>query len=146
MDLIPRFRYPHTTGTVLLLENPQREWTRRPRVVGGFREAAVQTVRASRTISRIYLLDIVLRVMESEITAIESMVAWMQDNPMTAFDFWPDYETTPGTSYQALLVSPMPGERDLEFAPTDFPAMRDVALTLVRSAGASWPLEYFGDT
>lgn len=144
--MIARFRYPATSGTVLQLDLPQREWSRRPAVIGGFREAAVRTVRAAFTISRVYLLDLSLRVWESEITAVESMVAWMQDNPMTAFDFWPDYETTPGTSYQALLVSPMPGERDLEFAPTDFPAMRDVALTLVRSAGASWPLEYFGDT
>lgn len=144
--MIARFRYPGTSGTVLQLAYSQREWDRRPQVMGGFREAAVPTVRATRTISRIYLLDIVLRVLESEISAVESMVAWMQDNPNTAFDFWPDYEATPATTFTALLKSPMPGAGDLEFAKSEFPGMREVTLTLIRSTGASWNLEYFGDT
>lgn len=145
MDMIARFRYPATSGTVFQCTLAQREWDRRPRVIGGYREAAVQTIAASRTISRIYLLDIVLRIRESELTAVESMVAWMQDNPVTAFDFWPDFTTTPALTFTALLKSPVPGERDLDFPRSDFPGMRECLLTLARSTGASWDLEYYGD-
>jgi hypothetical protein len=143
--MIARFRYPTAVGTVLQLALPQREWRRRPHVVGGYREAAVQTVAAARTISRIYLLDIVLRVKESEKTAVENMVAWMQDNPMTAFDFWPDYVDTPATTFTALLKSPVPGNGDLEFLPSDFAGVDEVTLTLARSTGESWNLLYYGD-
>jgi hypothetical protein len=145
MDKIARFRYPVTSGTVFQATLAQAEWDRRPRVIGGHREAAVQTVQAGRTISRIYLLDIILRVRESEITAVENMVAWMQDNLHSAFDFWPDYTTTPGLTFTALLKSPLPGQADLEFARSSFPGMREVPLTLARSTGESWDLEYYGD-
>lgn len=132
-------------GNLWLFELPQREWRRRPDVVGGFREAAVPTVRAARTISRVYLLDIVLRVYESEITMAEEMVAWMQDHPNEPFGFYPIHDEDITVAFSSLLVSPMPGSGNLDFPPSDFPGVAEVSLTLVRADGSSWDLEFYGD-
>lgn len=147
MDMLAKFNLPTGgAGTDYVTTIAQREFDRRGETVGGFREAAAGgTNRAGRVIRRDYLLDIVLRIYESEITAIETMIAWMQDNFATPFTHWPDYVTTPALSFSALLVSPAPGD-PLEFPKSEFPGMRDVRLTLRRADGLSWDLEYYGDT
>lgn len=138
-----KMRSKFTAGADYTLTLAQREWDRRTPTIGGFREAAAGGAnRAGRIIRRDYLLDIILRVYESEITSIETMVAWMQDNFATPFTWWPDVDVV-GTSFSALLVSPAPGE-ELTFAPSEFRGMREARLTLRRADGLSWNLQYYG--
>lgn len=146
MNMVPKFNAPTGgAGTDYVFSLAQREWDRRPEVIGGYREAAVRTVRAARTISRTYMLDVVLRVRESEISMVETLVAWMQDNPNTAVEWWPDKDVAL-ESFDVLLVAPMPGEGDLDFARSDVGGIREVTLTLIKDDGTAWDLEYYGDT
>jgi hypothetical protein len=137
MKWIPKFRYPGTSGTVLTLTRSQGLWTPRVETIGGHRRAAVPTVAASFTIARLRTLDLLIRFDENEYDNIETMVEWMQDNPMTAVDYWPDKDVA-GTSYTILLVSPVQGEA---FAPARNPSFTsdyEIVLTVMRSGGTSW--------
>jgi len=140
---VPKFQYPATTGTQLTLARPMGFWEHRQETVGGFRDSAAG-VRAAITIRRDYLLDIVLRFPEDNLDDVETMVAWMQDNPSTAFTFWPDVDVT-GTSYASLLVSPGIGESLRATRNGTFKSDLETTLTLKRSNGAAWPLVWYPD-
>lgn len=139
---VPRFQYP-VAGTTLTLTQPMRHWERRQNTVGGWRQAASGVI-AARTIRRDYLLDLILRVDESELASVETMIAWMQDNPSTAFTFWPDTDVG-GTSFSSLLISPLPGEELRAPRASEFASTLEVALTIRRSTGATWPLAWYPD-
>lgn len=138
----PRVQYP-VAGTILTFTRTMRYWSRRKNTQGGMRESASGTARAAFTIRRDYLLDITLRFPETELSAVETMHAWMEDNIGTAFRFWPDVAIT-GTSFDCYLVSPVQGE---DLAPTraDLPSDLEVTLTIRRTNGASFGLAWYSD-
>lgn len=138
----PKFEYP-VAGTVLTLTRPMRHWSRRKITVGGMREAA-SGARAARTIRRDFLLDIVLRIDESELTAVETLHSWMEDNIGTAFRFWPDVGVA-GTSFDCVLVKPVHGEDLTPVRSSEFASDLEVSLTLRRSNGAAWTLAWYPD-
>ena len=141
MSWIPQFKYPASSGTVLTLTRDMRHWTQRQRTEGGWRESA-SGVAAARTIRRDYLADFVIRFTESEADNMETLVAWMQDNIATAFDFWPNAATS-GTFYPSYLRAPLHGD---DYAPQrndELPSDWEVTLTLRRSTGAAWPLVWY---
>lgn len=140
---VPKFQYP-AAGTVLALATPMRHWQRRQHTIGGLRESASGTARAARTIRRDYLLDLTLRVDEAELAAFELFIAWAQDNPATAFTFWPDV-AVPGTSYACFLIAPVHGEEFTAPRDGEFASMLNPAITLRRTDGAAWPLVWYPD-
>lgn len=143
--LTPKFVYPSTSGTVFILMYPMRHWTRRQQTVGGHRVAAAGHPNvAARTVRRDYLLDVVLRLHETELDAAESLIAWAQDNPATTFDFLPHFDGTAG-SYPSYLISPVQEE---EFTPqrnSEVASVFETTLTFKRSTGASWPFAWYSD-
>lgn len=135
----PKFRYPTASGTLLTLTRTMRFWDDYTETAGGFKESASRTARAGRTIVRDNLLDIVLRLTENERAAVRTMVNWMQDNPMTGFDFWPDVAVA-GTVFVCYLVHPVQGET-LKFARSqEFTSDLETTLTIRRTNLAAFDL------
>lgn len=137
MKWVPKFRYPATTGTVLNLVRSQGHWTQSNEPTGGFRRAAVVTVAASFTISRMRMLQVHIRFDEGEYAAVESLVEYMQDHPMTPVDMWLD-KADNDTLYQVLLVSPVHGERWSPQRTEGFESDYETDLTFINAAGSSW--------
>ena len=138
----PKFKYPTSSGTSLTLTRSMRHWTERMATVGGFRESASGTARASRVIRRDHLLDTVVRITEGERAALRAMVAWAHDNPGTGIDLWPDVATV-GTVFVVYLVSPMPPDELTFQRNAEFPSDLETLLTWRRTNGTPFDLVWY---
>lgn len=137
---IPKFEYP-TGGTALVLTRPMGLWTRTFRAQGGRFEPA-NGPAVARTVRRRYYLDLLVRFKESEYTAVETMVAWLQDNPANPASIWPDHSVA-GTSYPFLMIHPVQNE---DFEPqrdSQYPSDWALPMTIERSTGTPWPLNFY---
>lgn len=143
MRWLPSFSYPAEDGTTFTLSLPLKPWTERMLSIGGFRESAAG-VRAARTVRRDYLLDLTLRFDESELATLRAFVEWAQDNPATAFTFWPDASDSE-TSFDAILISPMQGT-DLIATRGETISDMTAQITLRLAAGGPWDLVYYPES
>jgi hypothetical protein len=84
---------------------PQRPWTPMVEDVEGHNEAAMGA-REAFTIRQADLLEVRLRVLESEIPALFAFLRW---GVREWFTWWNDRDEA--ASFQAILESPRPGER-----------------------------------
>lgn len=144
MMWIPKLRYPATSGTQLTLTRPMRHWSQPMDSVGGFRKSASGTARASYTIRRDRLLQLILRFDEAENAAIRAFIEWAQDNPNTGFDFWPDVAVV-GTLFVCYLESPVVGERWEPQRNQDFASDLEASIVLRRTNGSAFDLSWYPD-
>jgi hypothetical protein len=124
--------------TTLELTISQAAWLPADSTVGGSRTSAAG-IPASYVVRRDRLLDVTLRLWESEWGALLNLIEWGQG--AEAFLFYPDAEEA--TSWQVYLEAPEAGSR---FAPSrdgTYPRIFTAALTL-RGLGIEIPWQpYF---
>lgn len=131
-----RFEYGGLTFETTL---PARPWTPIDDTVGGSRVAAAG-IPAAYIVRRDALLDLPLRVLETEWPALANLVAFGQS--AQPFLWFP--ETLLTESFTVYLENPKPGERWSPTRSSEYPRMLEMTLTL-RGVGAAVPWrEYFG--
>lgn len=135
----PRFEYG-TGPTVVLFTIPMRIWSRALAMTGGADRAATW-LGASYEVSRAYLLRITLRYYESEENDVIDLIDYLRSWPQTG-TFYPD-QLDLGTSFEVDVESPRKGDELAGRPDPNYPAAREIDITLRNVAGTEWPLEWF---
>ncbi len=134
----PQFVYG-SPATTVSLSVAQRPWTATERTEGGS-ERATSGVREVFLLRRDHLLNVTLRIRESEFTALAAMVRYAQESA-PSFTFRPNGDAT--TPYTVELETPTVGE---DFSPTrdEYNGALEVTLVLRRTDGGTWDaLRYY---
>jgi hypothetical protein len=136
----PRFVYGTggdvTTWTTRL---PARPWDYSTPTVGGSRTAA-SGVPAGYVVRRDFLLDVRLRLYETELADLDALVQWGQLSE--TITFYPDALET-GESFLVYLEHPVAGEEWRPVRLQEYPRVLEVTLTLRRVADTPFELDYF---
>jgi hypothetical protein len=141
MILAWRSRFVYGTGgdivdwTTLL---PTRAWRRSTISIGGSRTAA-GGVPASHVVRRDYLLWLPLRLYESEVEDLASLITWGQSSE--SFLWYPDTEVA--TSYEVYLEHPVAGESLDEARMQEYPLVLEIEIALRRVVPAPWDIEFY---
>ena len=136
-----RSRWVYGTGGDIVdwtMTLPPKPWRRSTPSIGGSRTAA-GGVPASHVVRRDYLLHLTLRILESEVVDLTSLVVWGQSSESVLW--YPDADL--GGSYEVYIESPLAGQELVETRFDDFPRVLEVEIALRRVVPAPWDLEFF---
>ena len=137
---LSRFVYgPAGSDTDWTTTLPVRPWNYPTASVGGSRTSASGTP-AAYVVRQDYLLTFALRLYETELPALQQMVAWLQAGA-ESFRWYPD-ASEPLIYFTAYLEEPRAGERWQETR-TEFGRVVEVMVTLRRVDGFAWGLDFF---
>lgn len=119
--------------------HPSQPWIQEINPVGGSRTSAAG-VPAAHVVRRDYNLAFSLRVLESELPDLYSLLEWGQGSE--SFTWYPDADDT-GTSYTVYLEAPLAGERWQPSRDPEFPHVFLAPIVLRQVDGYAWDLPFF---
>ena len=137
-----RSRFIYGTGASLTdweTTLPVRPWSQKMRPVGGSRTAAAGTP-ASYVVRRDYNLTIPLRVYETELPDVYSLIEWGQ---LSESLLWLPDANIPATRFLVYLESPLAGEDWEPARDGNFGRIFDAPIVLRRVDGYAWGLDYY---